>query len=307
MVFKVIMSQIAVLFLVLFIGLFLNKINIIDEHTSKKLSSLVVNITAPLLIINAMLQQNDLAAQEILVMLAISCALYATTIIMTFFVPKLLRVKKQDVGIYKFMLVFANVAFMGFPVITVFFGESALVYAAILNLPFSLLAYTLGIYFITTSSGEETKFNWKKMINVGVISVFIGLLLMAFGIQLPSFIGDTIKMVGGLTTPISMLVIGASLAHVKIKSLFTNYRLYLYSLLRLLMIPVAVYFILSAIGIEGDMLGVAVVLSGMPAAANTVMMSKEYGGNAILAAEGVFISTMLSAITIPILALLLTR
>lgn len=305
--FGIIMNQIEVLFLVLFIGLFLNKINIIDDHTSKKLSSLVVNITAPLLIINAMLQQNNLKTQEILTMLGISTILYLITIIMTFFVPKLLRVQKHEVGIYKYMLVFANVAFMGFPVITVFFGKSALFYAAIFNLPFSILAYTLGIYFMYTGREEEVKFKWQKTINSGVISVIIGIVLLALKIKLPAFLGDTIKMVGDLTTPISMIVIGAALSHVKIKSLFTNIRLYLYSILKLLIFPVFVYFGLSALGIKGDILGVAVVLSGMPAAANTVMMSKEYGGNDILAAEGVFISTMLSAITIPLLALLLTH
>lgn len=304
--FSVVMNQIAVLFLVIFIGYFLNKKDIIDDHASKKISSLVVNITAPLLIISAMLQQNNLKTQEIFLALGISCILYIVMFMMTLFIPKLLRVEKQDVGIYKFMLVFANVAFMGFPVITVLFGESALFYAAIFNLPFSLLAYTLGIYFVSSGSVQDASFKLKKVVNPGVISVFLGIFLLAFRIELPSFIGDTIKMVGGLTTPLSMLVIGASLAHVKIKNLFANIKLYLYSLIRLLIFPGLVYFGLSAIGIEGNMLGVAVVLSGMPAAANTVMMSKEYGGNDILAAEGVFISTMLSALTIPLLMLLLS-
>ncbi|MBC7958700.1 MAG: AEC family transporter, partial [Vallitaleaceae bacterium] len=183
---------------------------------------------------------------------------------------------------------------------------AAVFYAAIINLPFNLLAYTLGIYFVSMNTGVASAFKWKKMINAGVLSVFVGLILLGFDIVLPNFMQDTIGMIGGLTTPLSMLVIGASLAHVKMKTLFTNKRLYAYCLIRLIIFPGLVYFALTALGIEGIILGVAVVLSGMPAAANTVMMSKEYGGNDLLAAEGVFISTMLSALTIPLLALLLT-
>lgn len=304
--FNIIMNQIAVLFIIIFTGFFLNKKDIIDDHTSKKISSLIVNVTAPLLVINAMTQKSNLKPADILLVLGISNVLYLLVILSTFFIPKLMGVKKEDMGIYKFMLVFANVVFMGFPVISVFFGESALVYAAIFNLPFSLYAYTLGIYFVSSSGDSSSAFNWKKMINAGVLSVFIGLIFLFSGIKIPSFIGDTMNMIGGLTTPLSMLIIGASLAHVKMKALFTNIKLYIYCIIKLLIFPIIVFFGLSAMGISGDLLGVSVVLSGMPAAANTVMMSKEYGGNDILAAEGVFISTMISAITIPILAVLLT-
>ncbi|MBC7959577.1 MAG: AEC family transporter [Vallitaleaceae bacterium] len=304
--FGLIISKISVLFLILLFGYFLNRKEVIDDYTSKKLSSLVVNYTAPFLIIHAMIGQSNLKASEIFTMLGITMVIYFAMFLMTLFVPKLLRVGPADIGIYKFMLVFSNVAFMGFPVVSALFGDTAVFYAAIINLPFNLLAYTLGIYFVSMNTGVATTFKWKKMINSGVLSVFVGLFLLGFGIVLPNFMQDTIGMIGGLTTPLSMLVIGASLAHVKMKTLFTNKRLYVYCLIRLIIFPGLVYLALTAFGIEGIILGVAVVLSGMPAAANTVMMSKEYGGNDLLAAEGVFISTMLSAITIPLLALLLT-
>lgn len=305
--FNSIINQILVLFIVLFLGYFIRKRNIIDEHSSKKISSLVVNVTAPFLIIGSMTRKTNLGSKEILGILSISVIVYICMFLMTFIVPKLLRVEKNNLGVYKFMIMFSNVGFMGFPVVSSIFGQEAIFYASIYNLPFYGLVYTLGIYFVSMNNKDRMKFQFKKMLNPGVCAVLIGLFIFSFKLTLPYAVTETIKMMGGLTTPLSMIVIGSSLANVQIKNIFSNVRLYIYSFLKLFVFPVIIFIIIRNFGFNEIMTGVPVIIMGMPVAANAVILSKEYGGNDNLAAEGVFISTMLSIITIPLLVYLLSQ
>ncbi|QUH27459.1 AEC family transporter [Vallitalea guaymasensis] len=305
--FNAIINQILVLFIVLFLGFFIRKINIIDEHASKKIASLVVKVTAPCLIINSMMKKTELGNREILQMLGLSIAVYICMFIMTFIIPKLLRIEKNNIGVYRFMIMFSNVGFMGFPVIESIFGKEAVFYGAIYNLPFYALVYTLGIYLISMDNKKNIKFKIKDIFNPGVCAVIIGLIIFSFKLNLPYVATKTIDMISSLTTPLSMIVIGASLAGIKIKNIFSNTKLYIYSFLKLLVFPIIILIIIRQLGFNEIMTGVPVIITGMPVAANAVILSKEYDGNDILASEGVFISTMLSIITIPVLVFLLSN
>ncbi len=304
--FSAIINQIIVLFLVLFLGYFIRKRNIIDDHTSKKMSSFIVNITAPMLILSSMMSKTELGSREILSILSISIMVYICLFLMTFIIPRILGVEQHNLGVYKFMIMFSNVGFMGFPVVESIFGKEAIFYASIYNLPCSALVYTLGIFFVSMNNKERVKFEFKKMLNPGVCAVIIGLFIFTFKWTPPIAIGKTINMIGGLTTPLSMIVIGASLANVKIKNIFSNVRLYIYSVLKLIVFPVIILLIIRNFGFNPIMAGVPVIVTGMPVAANAVILSKEFGGNDELASEGVFISTMLSIITIPLMVYLLS-
>lgn len=304
--YSYIINQIIVLFIVLFLGFIIRKFNVIDDHGSKKIASLVVKLTGPMLIIDSMLQRPDLSIKQISDILLIAICVYIFLFIMTIIIPRLLKAPKDSVGVYKFMIMFSNVGFMGFPVVSSIFGKEAVFYAAIFNLPFYVLVYTLGIYFVSMNNEKEVEFEVNKLINPGIVAVFIGMFFFITAIKLPYVITESINMVGGLTTPLSMIGIGTSFANVRPKNIYSNLRLYIYSILKLLLFPILVYIILNYIGYEGMMLGVPVLITGMPVAANAVMLSKEYDGNDILASEGVFISTLLSIVTIPLLTYLLT-
>lgn len=304
--FSSIINQIAVLFLVLFVGYFARKFKLIDEHASKKIATLIVKVMAPMLVLGSMMKDTSLQFSEIIKIFLVAVGVYLFLFIMTILVPRLLRVDKNNIGIYKFMIMFSNVGFMGYPVIKAIYGNEGVFYASIFNLPFNILIYTLGIYFVSLNNKENVAFEAKEMINPAVIAVFVGLFFFITGYKVPIFLSDTVDMLGGLTTPLSMLVIGSSLANIKFKNIFTNSRLYINCVLKLLVIPFIIFTFLSALNFKGMMLGVPVVISGMPVAANAVILCKEYGGNDILASEGVFISVMLSIITIPLLVLMLS-
>lgn len=295
-----IVNQIGVIFFVLMVGFVITKLGIIDDHTSKHMSSMVVRVTAPLFIISNMAKESSLSNRDIVMLLTISLSIYGFLFLMAMVLPKLLRVKKEDVGIYRFMTVFGNVGYMGLPVASVIFKDEGVVYAAIFILPFYLLIYTFGIMFVKPHD-EDNRIDLKQLINPGVIAVTIGLILFWTGLKLPTFIRDSFQMVGGLTTPLSMIVIGVSLASVKISAMLKNVRIYIFTAIKLLGIPLLLMVVLKALGFDGLLLGIPVLITGMPVAANAVILSKEYGGNDLLASEGIFVTTILCLITIPLM------
>lgn len=295
-----------VLFLVLMTGFFIRKKDILDDHGVKKMTTLVIRVTAPLLMIDAMAQPSTMNFKTIGQILLLSLFVYGFLFVMSMLVPIVLRVPKENIGIYKFMTMFSNVAFMGFPVVSSIYGKEAIFITSIYNLPFYLLVFTLGIYFVSMNHQKTSGFNWRLMLNPGVYAVAIGLVIFGLKLQLPTVIGQSIAMIGGLTTPLSMLVIGASLVHVDFKGLLRNKRIYIHCLLKQIVFPALVLLVLLPFPLEGAMLGVPVIIVGMPVAANAVMLAKEYGGDDIIASEGVFVSTFLSLGSIVFLSYLLS-
>lgn len=312
--FFTVVSQIIKLFITIFVGYILNRIKIIDNETNKKLSSIVINVTAPALVMAAMANGNNLGTMsQIISIVGISLLCYTFLITMSFLIPKILKVADEELGVYQFMVIFSNVAFMGFPVLEAIYGKGttngmkAILYASILNLPYNFLLYTLGVYFISKHGGQKVKIQPKNFLNAGVVAVIIGLFFFITKIKMPSFLYDTVQSIGSITTPLSMMIIGASLANIPIKEVLSNYKLYIFSMIKLIVIPICVWLIFKNIITDSIILGVCVIISGMPIAAMTVILSKEYGGNEKVASEGIFISTMLSLISIPLLVMILNR
>jgi predicted permease len=148
--------------------------------------------------------------------------------------------------------------------------------------------------------------NFKKaFLNPGVISVILGLIIFIFSISLPFPIMKTVESIGSMTTPISMMVVGSMLADIKFKELFSGSAIFYGAFIRLIFLPVAILLILRLIGIEKILMDVAVILVAMPAAVNTVVFSENNNGDSVLASKIVFLTTMLSILTIPLILLVI--
>lgn len=305
----VIFNQMIVLFLIMLLGYYCYKKDIITEQSSKKLSSLVVNITNPALILSSVLGDAKIGTVSDLILVAVIATLMHIGLIgIAFLIPKLLRTPKSEQGIYNAMTVFSNLGFMGFPVISAIFGKEVLLYGAIFLFPYNILAYTYGIYMLTKDnkkSNEKSKFQWKSVFNAGVISSIIAVIIFTFQIKLPSFLVSSINMISNITTPTSMMVIGVSIGQLSLIKLFTNVRLYLFSIIKLVIIPIISYFILKPIIADQVIFGITLIMLCMPVGSMTAMLAKDYGGNDKLAAEGILLTTIMSVITIPLVVLIL--
>lgn len=287
------------LVIIMILGYCLAKFKLLDKTFSDKLSWLVVNISMPMLIIASVMGKEG-KLSDVLVYLLYGTAFYALSMIIAFLCCKLLFVKKKNMGTYQFMLIFSNCSFMGYPIAGAVLGTDSVFYMSIFNIPFNILAFSYGIFLLSHGGENETKFNPKKLINPGIIASVLAVVIYAAHISFPEFICSTFDSVGGLTTPLSMLVLGISLAQLPTNELFNEIRLYPVALIRLVVLPVLTCFAVRLFTTDSMLIGVAAVTAAMPVASMTVMLSTLYGGNVKLASVGVFITTVLSVISVPL-------
>lgn len=305
-----VITKMCMLFVIMMTGYLGNKLGVLDDAGNKKYSTLVVNITAPALIL-ASASDTNLAGsrRDALFVLLIACGMYLFLMLASMLNRFLFRLPKGKDGVYRFMTVFGNNAFMGIPVVEAVFNN--VFYAALFNLPNNILIYSYGRYLLAKDSGgpaehEKITFSWKNVCNPGVIAAVTALVMFLAGLRFPAPVTDTLNTVGAITTPLSMLVIGSSLANLSLKETFKNVRVYAFCAYKLIVLPVIIWLI-GKLFIDSFMvLGVLVIISAMPCAAVTVMLCNEFGNDADLAARYVFVSTVLSVITIPVLAFLMS-
>ncbi|MGL5348497.1 MAG: AEC family transporter [Peptostreptococcaceae bacterium] len=293
--------QVLTLFILIIVGYYARKKELIDDEFTSKLSSLVMLFFLPCMIISSMqIEYNTNMISKIILLIIISLFMYSISFIIAYF-SKYIFKSTNDLGIYQFVILFSNVGFMGYPIVQAMLGKEAIFYTAIFNLPFNLLIMTLGT-FILCKNNDNYTFSIKVLVNPVIISVFLGLFLFCLKIRLPKFINNPIELLGNVTTPISMLVIGSMLFSSSAIECFLNKKLYILSFIRLLFIPFIVYFSLKNILTDPMLLSIPIVISAMPAASNTAILANEYKANEGLASQAVFLSTLFSIFTIPLIA-----
>jgi len=281
--------------------------NFINEKLSKGLSRILVDVALPALIISSMMVEiNKELINYVKIFTIITAVIYLTMIVLSEIISKLIKMPLAKNTVFKFILVFGNVGYMGIPIITTLFPENGIILNSIKIIFFNVLVWTYGVYLFNRKEGEDYDFEYKNLLNNGVIAITIGFILLFTGLRLPSFISGSLEMLGNITFPISMLVIGSSLVNANFKKLFLDKKLILLALLRLLIYPLLALFILSLFNIEPIIYRTSVLLVAMPSAAQVVLFAEKYDGDNSYASEGVFITTLFSVITIPLFIYLLT-
>ncbi len=293
------------LFIYMFLGYGLVRGNVLKKEALKHFSNFIFFVCMPSLVISSMVGTTSVNTENILTVVIMSFLLYGFLVGMGYVLPRVLKVEKKYIGVYTYMAIFGNVGFVGFPVIAAVLGPDAIFYAAIFNIPFNLLAFTLGVYLITMDTKKQGKIDYKKFLNPGILSTIIGLILFIGGVQLPEVMMSILGKLGGITTPLSLIVVGGSLVGMRFGQVLKNHIIFIYSFIKLFLLPTLFAFVISAFGVNSDIAAVAVIIVGMPIAANTVILSQEYDGHVLEASEAVFISTLLIIISIPYLIFLI--
>ena len=298
-------AQMVVLFLILLLGYIGGKTKILTPKDNKPLSTMVNCITNPCgVLYSALCVERAMANGEVLKLIVLFVVMYFGLILLAELTTKVLKVQLDQQGQYSFMMVFSNVGYMGIPVIRVIFGEEATICVTVCIMVFYLFIYTYGVRKICSEPGQKG-IDWGKAICPMTVSALLAIIGYLAGFRVDGVLKDTLKTVSNITTPCAMIIIGCALSTVPLKSVFTNWRLYVVALLKLLVIPLAVYGLLYPIMGGSVMLGVVVIIMAMPIATIITMLSAQYDKDQTLAASSVFITTLLSVITIPLLAAVL--
>ena len=343
------LQQMIVMFLMMAVGYLCYRKQILTEEVSRKVSAIVVNVANPCMILSSALTDQQMQGKELVQTLAIVVMMYAFLLAMAQLLPRILRIQKESRGAYAAMTVFANIGFMGFPVLAAMYGNGALLYGAVFQIPFNILIYTYGVAVLTRKPGAcakaevdvKTEPNGKtgkrqdaqgitaavngksenkqsnneqqgkmqgtleivkKIFNIGVIACIAAMLLYFLQAPVPSFLQAFITNLGNLTAPLSMMIIGASLAQMPLKELFLDKKLLLFSLVKLLLLPAVWMIMVNRVAEQEILRGVCLVMMATPAGSMTAMLAQQYGGDYETASRGVALTTVLSVITMPLLA-----
>lgn len=295
------------LFLLLVLGYLCNRGRLMDAPFCSRLSKLVANVSMPAIVLHsAMGEELAFSDRELLRLIGVSMAFFVFLALSALIFPYVWRPEKGDMGTYRFMTMFPNAAFMGYPVVSAVFGSGAILYAAVLNLPFNLAVFSVGPLML--SGGRDGKGpDLRTLLNPGIFAAVAALAMILTGFRAPAVLEDITGMLGDSTTPLAMLIIGSNLADMPLRKVFGSARMYVFSAFRLILLPVLLWFILRPFVADPVALGTVVILAGMPAATNASILSAQYGGNVELAAQGVMITTLLSVLTIPAVQYVLFR
>lgn len=293
-----VINQIISLFLIALVGFYAGKKDIIDENFSNKLSTLIVDITTPFLVISSFsFTYNSNIENNIIKAFIYSFIIFILTPLLV--KPLLIKIEKNKRNVLQFAIVFSNCGFMGFPVAQSVFGNEGIIYAAIFNMVFNIFVWTYGVMlFNNTSNFKELK---KCLKNPGIISSVIGLLIMIFSIRIHPILLSTMKMIGGLTTPISMLIIGSLLSRSEIKKIVKDKSMYYGSLIKLIFVPLVLYLVSLLFKENSIVLKTFILMQAMPSAAFTTIFAENFNKNKEYAAFIVSFSSLLSIITIPVI------
>ena len=299
-------EKVITLFLILFAGIIARKTNIIDWASTKKLSALLLNVTQPLMIITSFQMTFDPEKlKDGLMILALSTAIHIFAAAAAFIIYK--PIKNADhKKIYEMATIFCNCAFLGYPVLTVIFGGDGIFYGAFYTMFFNVFIWTYGVYLITRKNkaekdAEKVKIPLSKIfLNAGMISSVTGIIIFMSGIKLPGVLYDSSKLVGDMTFPLSMIIIGSLISEIKLKEMFLSASNYYYVFVKLIFSPVFIATVCYILKLPTLLIYMGTVMTAMQSAANVAIFSETYGADSKKAAIIVGLSTLLSIGTIPL-------
>lgn len=292
-----------ILFTIVVLGYALCKLGYMGDKFDQKLSSIVIDVTCPALILSSVMGAELPDRSLILPLLGIGFLTYILLLVYGFWVPRFVSKSRDEQGMIGFALMFANVGFIGYPIVSAIFGPKAVFYAALLNIPNTFFIFTAGVMLVKGEHNMKS-LSAKVLFSPAMIAAFVAALMVAFSVRTPDIIARPVTMVGNITIPAALMVIGSSMARLPLKEIIGSPKVYVASLLRLVVVPLSVYFLFRFCGVSDVINNINTVIIAMPVASYGTMFCMKYGRNPSLMTEMTFITTLGSILTIPLITLL---
>lgn len=302
-----VITQMTILFIMIAVGYIANRVGILDQKAESICSKLIVNISNPALIISSVATSARLENDgQILVVFAAAAGYYLVMPFVAGLLAKLSRPEASSRSQFETMLAFANIGFMGIPVANAVLGKEAVLIVAIFVAIFNVAFYTYGVVRLSGSGeGKPGAAGLRKVINPGTVAAVIAVALYLLRWQLPEVILSPIVSLGNATTSTAMLIIGSSLARTPVGQMLRDKTLYVYSALRLLVLPILMMILGKFLIPDVLLYRVMVLITAMPAASIVVMTRNDLGQDADFAAKATAFSTFFCVFTIPVIAVIM--
>jgi len=293
------LNQVFVLFLLMGIGFILSKSGVVDKKGSDQMTTLLCYIVLPCAILNSFQMEFT---YSMLHNFAIMCAITFGIHVFNILASQLIFNKKRVIDneqkcVLQFSSIYSNTGFMGFPLLEAMAGKNGLFYGSAYNSVFGLFLWTQG--FLLYSRKLDKKSILKAFLNPNIIASVIGLFLYCFSLKLPGPIYLSVKYLAQLNTGLSMIVIGTTMTQISFRKMFKGIQAWECVVMRNLILPFALLFILYAIGLRGQLLLCSVIPAACPVAGFSVLFAKLTGKNVAFPCQIMTLSTISSLFTMP--------
>ena len=312
-------QQMVMLFIVAIVGYLAAKLGYLDMDTKNKLTKLLLNITLPCMIVASV---DGLSLEEAGSLVpwafALSAAQFFLLLACGALCCVLLHVPANQRREYIFMCLCTNTGFIGIPVVAALYGTESVLFSSIFVMVISAFFYSIGLMIIAPSSQDEDASGghgivaalkavpWKSIVNPSMVGCLIALALFFAQVELPSLVVDTLDMIGGITSPVALMLVGVIMANVDLKGVVGELRLYPFILIRQLVVPALLYFVLMAIVPSELLVGVFTIMFSMPVGSMASLFAEMNGRDSELVAKGTILSTACSFVCIPALVAIMT-
>lgn len=303
----IIFRQMLTLFLMMLAGYGAYKARLVTLEGSKSLSSVIINIFNPCLIISGVLNKKITYSTSMVAENLVLVAVYfLVLIILSKILTRFMKLESGEINSYRLMMIFPNLGFMGIPLVRSLYGEEAVIFVAFYIVGYNLLVYSYGIMLaMGMGKTEKTRLPWKKVLNIGMGACAAAILIFVFHIRVPEVAASFVDSMGNAAVPLSMMTVGITVAQSDLKSLVTDRKQLVFSAVSLLLIPALCIPFLKMLPIDPVSYGIFILLIAMPVGSVVMLVEKEYGStDGRISANCIALTSVLSVVTIPVITYL---
>lgn len=305
----IIAKQMLVLFLIMMVGYGAFKKGIVSREGAGSISSAIINIFNPCLIISGVLNKK-ITYSKAMVMenLILVVLFFAVLIILSKLFARIMNLEKGEINCYRLMMIFPNLGFMGIPLVRSIYGQEAVILVAFYIVGYNLLVYSYGIILAMgagTGTGEKRGIPFRKVLNIGTASCAAAIFVFASHVKMPQMVETFVDTVGNAAVPLSMMTVGVMVAQSDLKELLTDRKQLTLSFISLLVIPALCIPVMKLLPLDPVSYGIFILLMAMPVGSVVMMVEKEYGvTDGSISAKSIALTSVLSVITIPLITFL---
>lgn len=299
--FTSILTEISILFIYVLLGFYIKKRQFVTDAGIQEISKIVVNVAMPLLVISSI--NIDYKAEYASNMLLLAVIVFFYLSFLTFSSKVLLKKFNGETSSMRYALVFGNIVFLGYPLCYALFGDVGVLYASVYVAMQNIFQWTLGVHFFN-HQGFKFK-DLKKLANPGLIAIIIGMSMFFLGLKTPPFLLRVIKGVGAISVPLALMMIGATLGDFKLMDILTDRKAQFVAVFKSVIYPGLFLAILFYLPIDATIKSVLTIMAAAPVQASAAVIARNFGGDSVIVAKCVALTTLLCAATIPLLLMLL--
>lgn len=289
------------LFALVLVGFIANRLHYTTPYSDRKLSGLIIDFTCPALVLSSVMGDRLPDRELVLPLLAVGFLTYIILTPIALFLPRAIKPKNSDKGIYGFMMIFGNVGFIGYPIVASIFGSNAIFYASVLNFPNTFFVFVLGSALI--SGGGKIRFNWKTLVSTPMLASYLSILIVFMGWDnIPEVISKPITLLGNITVPASLLIIGSQMAQMPLKKMVGTWRIYFSAGIKLFAAPLLLFTLFSLLDFNEEVVRINTIVIATPVAAYGTILCLKYNRDMSIITQATFLTNLLSVVTIPIVA-----